>query len=259
MPDLFELLRQWWKQMFAVVIVSLLVIGTITFLKPRQYLSVATAVPASAYSTDKGAIFNENIQGLYSALGNPDDLDLVLGTAALDTVYIAIASAFDLKDHYKIHEGPEAILKTAIELRKKTKVMKSEYGELKVKVWDVDKQLAANLANAIMDNLKEIHANLRSVSNSLTLEGLVDGKNKLINMPDSSASLKQSQLVEYEKLIGQYQLMIDSKPAVLITVEKAKPALWPDKPRRKQVLVATALLSFLFSFFAALILESRKS
>ena len=79
MPDIIDLIKNWWKQMFAVVILSLLAIGIITFLKPRQYLSVATAVPASSFAADKSKIFNENIQALYSTLGTADDLDMIVG------------------------------------------------------------------------------------------------------------------------------------------------------------------------------------
>lgn len=259
MPDIFDVIKNWWKQMAAVVIVSVIAIGIIVFLKPKLYLSVATAVPASSFATDKGKIFNENIQALYSTLGNPDDLDLVLGTAELDTIYIATSQEFGLTDHYKIKkEENDGIRKAANCLRKKTKVMKSGYGELKVKVWDEDKDLAAALANSILEKLQQMHRDLRSVSNQLALEGLISGKNKLIAQKDS-ASINQTQLAEYEKLICEYQLMVDSKPAVLITVEKAKPGLYPDKPRKKQMLAATALLSLFFAFLAALILERRKS
>src|SRR5689334_6862621 len=102
MPDIFDLITRWWKQVFTVMILSLLVVGTITFLQPRKYLSTATAVPASSVATDKARIFNENIQGLYSALGSPDDLDRIIGTANLDTVYMAVAQQFTLPDHYKL-------------------------------------------------------------------------------------------------------------------------------------------------------------
>ena len=49
-------------------------------------------------------------------------------------------------------KGDAASNKAASLLKKNTKVMKSEYGELKVKVWDTDKNLAPQLANAVMDN-----------------------------------------------------------------------------------------------------------
>ena len=65
--------------------------------------------------------------------------------------------------------------------------------------------------------------------------------------------------MEYEKLIGEYQLMIDSKPPVLLVVEKAKASIRPDKPKRMQIMIATAVLSFLFALLAALVMERRKN
>jgi uncharacterized protein involved in exopolysaccharide biosynthesis len=264
MPDIIDLIKNWWKQMVAVVLLSLLAVGIITFLKPLQYLSVATSIPASSVAADKSKIFNENIQALYSTLGTPDDLDMIVGTANLDTVYLAVTDEYNLFDHYKIPEkGTAARTKSALVLRRNTKVMKSEYGELKVKVWDTDKELAPQLANSIMDNLQTIHQNLQSAGNEATLKGLMTGKEKLQRQSDSASiekkSALQSQIQEYDKLIGQYQLMVDSKPPVLITVEKAKSASWPDRPKRLQIMIATAVLSLLFALLAALILERRKT
>lgn len=262
MPDLFDLIRRWWKQVFAVVLLSLLAVGVITFLKPHQYLSVATSVPASSFSADKSKIFNENIQDLYSTFGTADDLDMIVGTAKLDTVYLAVTDRFNLFNHYKISEkGNAARIKAASQLKKNSKVMKSEYGELKVKVWDTDKELAPQLANEIMDMLQSIHQNLQSAGNEATLKGLMSGKQKIQAQLDTTTinSSLQGQLLQYEKLIGEYQLMVDSKPPSLIIVEKAKPAEWPDRPRRMQIMIATAVLSLLFALFAALIMERRKT
>jgi hypothetical protein len=267
MPDIFNLIARWWKRMLAVIILSLLTVGIITFLKPNQYLSVATAVPASSFASDKAKIFNENIQELYSTLGTPDDLDMILGTANLDTVYLFVTDQFNLFDHYKMQEkGDAARPKAAVLLKKNTKVMKSEYGELKVKVWDTDKNLAPQLANAIIDKLQAIHQNLQSAGNESVLNGLKSGYDKVKIRRDSinnylnkalvvgeasdrlDAERKSltEQLLQYEKLINEYQLMIDSKPPVLFIVEKAKPTNWADRPRRMQIMIATAVLSFVF-------------
>jgi hypothetical protein len=277
MPDIIELVIRWWKQMLAVVVLSLLAVGTITWLKPRQYLAVATAVPASSFAADKSKIFNENIQALYSTLGTPDDLDMIVGTAGLDTVYLTVTDQFNLFDHYKIaEEGNAARIKTASLLKENTKVTKSEYGELKVKVWDTDKNLSPQLANAIMDKLQGIHQNLQGAGNEATLKGLLAGKIKIKAQLDSLFATRNEltragaeeiqakqktltdRLLEYEKFIGEYQLMVDSKPPVLITVEKAKPSEWPDKPRRMQIMIATGVLSLFFALLAALVIERRK-
>jgi len=226
---------------------------------------VATAVPASSFATDKSAVFNENIQALYSSLGTPDDLDRILGTANLDTVYLSATDQFNLFDHYKLTEtGSDARTKAATVLRKNTKVMKSEYGELKVKVWDTDKNLAPQLANAILAKLQSIHRDLQGSGNEAALAGLIKGKMKLALQRDSTSispeqkTLISQQLEQYEKLIGEYQLMVDSKPPSLIVVENAKPAAWPDRPKRMQIMVATGVLSLFFALLAALLMERRK-
>lgn len=265
MPDIIDLLVKWWKQFLAVILLSLTAVGIITFLKPRQFLSVTTAVPASAFDADRSKIFNENIEFLYSNLGNADDLDMILGTARLDTVYLLVADRFNLFDHYKMNgTGENQRTNAAAKLKLNTRVMKSEYGELKVKVWDTDKQLAPQLANAIMDELQAIHTTLKSAANAFTLKGLQVGLKNIGNDStarqgsEESKKLIRDRVLQYEKLISEYQLMVDSKPPALIIVEKAKAASLPDRPRRLQVMTATAILSFLFALLAVLFLERRK-
>jgi uncharacterized protein involved in exopolysaccharide biosynthesis len=75
---------------------------------------------------------------------------------------------------------------------------------------------------------------------------------------DSAGRSNDEALREYEKLAEQYQLMIDMSPSALVVVEKARPAAWPDKPKRTLILTATAALSFLFALLVALALERRK-
>jgi uncharacterized protein involved in exopolysaccharide biosynthesis len=279
MPDLIDLIQKWWKQMLLLTILSVAIVGFITFLKPKQYLAVATAVPASSFGADRSRIFNENVQALYSTLGLSDDLDMIVGTAQLDTVYIAVANELKLDQHFKMKEtGGAAIMKATAMLKKNTRVMKSEYGELKVKVWDKDKNLAAPLANAIMDKLQSIHQHLQSEGNRNAVSGLRAGQNMIQDQIDS---LKQILMVstfpagetdiysarinvlteqrnKYEKLVAEYELMIETKPPVLISVEKARVPEWPDRPKKLSILVATAVLAFLFSLLAAILLERRK-
>jgi uncharacterized protein involved in exopolysaccharide biosynthesis len=186
-----------------------------------------------------------------------------------------VTDQFNLFDHYKIKEqGAAARTKAALCLKKNTKAMKSEYGELKVKVWDTDKNLAPQLANAIMDKLNNIHQDLQSQGNKSVLNSLLSARQKTRLYVDSLTALwmiadnwmpdtinlnaSRNQLLRYEKLISEYQLMVDSKPPVLIVVEKAKSTIRPDRPRRMQIMIATAVLSFLFALLAALVMERRK-
>lgn len=266
MPDIFELLLRWWKKIILVVILSVVAVGVILFMKPKLYLSTATAVPASSVAADKSKIFNDNIQGLYSNLGNSDDLDMIIGTASLDTVYLFVADSFSLKDHYKFEEENSlARIHSADKLKSRCRIYKSDYGELKVKVWDTDKNLAPQLANTILDKLQRMQQDLQAAGNTSTLAAL---QKKLVQLKLEKDSVsdyltsyqldKQQEILTYEKLLSQYQLLIDNKPLTLIPVEKARASLLPDKPRMLEDIVTAALLSLLFALLAALVLDRNK-
>jgi hypothetical protein len=153
--------------------------------------------------------------------------------------------------------------------------LRSEFGELKIKVWDTDKNLAPQLANAILEKLNSLHQALQAANNKRVLEILKTGRLKLQKNLDSMRAVRivgtnalsaldnnmlntDRQLEQYDELIGEYQLIIDTNPAVLVVVEKARASVKPDKPGIMRILVATAVISFLFSLLLALFLERRK-
>src|ERR1044071_5677577 len=198
MPDIFYLISRWWKQMLIVIIIALVTVGAIVFFLPTQYLSVATALPANPALADKSSVFSENIQIPSPSLGTEEELDVIVGTGQLDTIYIAVAIQYNLWDHYKTEEkGDAAISKAAYLLRKNSTISKSGYGELKVRVWDTDKNLAPQLANALMDQLNKIHQLLQNLNNKIMLSGL--------RVKTDSTGIIYDTL-KYKQLIEQYQL-----------------------------------------------------
>jgi len=279
MPDIFDLMWRWRKQILLLVLTTLIVTTLIVFLIPKRYLSVATALPASSYATDKTSVFSQNLQALYSTIGLPDDLDKIVGTAHLDTVYRTVISQLDLTDHFGVSKTDRnAISKAASVLQKHTRVIKSDYGELKIKVWDVDRDLAPRLANAILEKLQQIHQDIQTVNNSRLLskineeylakkidyEKLTDSLQHAGNTPTAELlAVQKSSLVqqiqEYEKLLNQYKLMVDARPQALIIIERATPAVAPDQPKPFQVIIAAVILSFIFGLLTALTLDKKKS
>ena len=277
MPDLFDVIARWWKRILALVLITIAITIVIVLLVPKKYLGVATALPASTYAQDKTGVFSQNMQNLYSALGSPDDLDMIVGTAHLDTVYRFVTTELNVTEHYDLNKiDAESLVKTAHRLKERTRVIKSDYGELKVKVWDQDAQWAANLANAIMRKLQRMHQDVQTTNNATMLSRinveynqkkveyqlLVDSLQRATNQDKADllnvqkSSLLQ-QMAEYEKLLYQYKLMVNARPQALIVIENASPALKPDKPRPLLILVGAAVLSLFFGLMAALLLERR--
>jgi len=281
MPDLFTLIYIRRKQVLLIVLISLAIATGIVLMMPSQYLASTTALPANPAATDKASVFNNNIRDLYSSLGESGDLDKIVGTGQLDTIYLSTSDQFELATHYKIQGNNAAVSrrKAAAALKKNSRVTKSEYNELLVQVWDTDKNLAPQLANALMEKLAAIHQDLLNQSNQTIIKSLGEGQQKLQTSMDSirtflqhanitpsqaqqyndKLTVLQQQLSQYEKLKTEYQLMIDTKPAALLVVDKARASDQPDKPKKLLILLATAVLSFLFAAWLALILERRKA
>jgi hypothetical protein len=275
MPDILTVFSKWWKMILGLSILATLVAFIVAIISPKEYLSTATALPMNSMVADKARIFNNNIEALYSDFGTPDELDRMEGTGVLDTLFIASAKEFRLDEHYGFASSGESLYKAAVRLKKNSKIARSAYGELKVKVWDEDRNLAAALANSLMQGLQQLHMHLQNQNNAAVLEKLRQDQarrqQQYLQVMDSAAKsgdhadimlAKKTALFEQmqqnEKMIDQYELAIQTNPQVLLNVETARPSLWADKPRIPEVVIITFIAAFVLSYLAAVMMESRK-
>jgi uncharacterized protein involved in exopolysaccharide biosynthesis len=285
MPDLLFVFAKRWKLILVITFLSVAIALLFALLSPKKYLSVATALPANSVTADKARIFNSNIEALYSDFGTPDELDRIEGTAALDTIFIAASRELQLPEHYSMATSGEGPFEAAMRLKRNSRINRSSYGELKVKVWDTDRNLAATLANFLMQKLQELHQHLQNQNNISVLGKikeeyaskqkeymqLADSLNKPIDTPSVSfASAKKEiiktkmivlaeQVQQYEKMIGEYQLTANANLPVLLVVENARPSLLPDKPKILSTVLFTFFGALLFSWLLALFIENGKS
>lgn len=250
-----------WKLILTLVTLAMLAAFAYTWVKAPEYLSVATALPSSAYSNDRSKLFNENIQILYSDLGSADELDVIAASGQLDTVYLAVTDQFNLFDHYR-SKAPNAREKSAEILKDKSRVIKTGNGELKVSVWDTDKDLAPQLANAIMDQVQKIHTDARNAGNGHMISHLkisLDSTIKMDSLDAEGIKARQERISDLKKLISEYEVMSEAKTPALIVIEKARAAIRPDRPKCLQILVASFIFSLLLSFLLAIYRERIKS
>ncbi|HVK96325.1 MAG TPA: hypothetical protein VM368_00840, partial [Flavisolibacter sp.] len=174
MPDLFTIVFRWWKFIVLTTVAATAIALVASLLSSKKYLSTATALPANSLLADKARLFNTNIESLYSELGTVDELDKIEGTATLDTIYIATVNELNLVDHYGIEANGEAAYKAALRLKKETNINKSAYGELKIKAWDKDQNLAAQIANSLLQNIQQLHQNVQVSHTRALIEKIKD-------------------------------------------------------------------------------------
>lgn len=277
MPDLISVFAKWWKFILGLSLLAMTLSFAACLLSPRKYLSTATALPANTMMADKARVFNERIEALYSDYGIPDELDKLEGTAALDTIFISASEAFDLAGHYGIPPSDEAPFKAALRLRKESHIARSGYNELKIQVWDADRNMAATLANSLMKNIQELQQHLQNANNLAVLGKLKEiyqarqqAYRQLVDTatsPDPAAeAIREArkkalleQLQQYEKTIDQYAVAVQTNPPVLLVVEPARAALWPDKPKTALTMLLTLIAALLCTFLLSMLLETGKT
>lgn len=277
LTDIIQLIRRWLKTIVLFVVLATGLTAGLSFLLPKTYKATVTMVPANPAMTDKAYIFNQNIKDLYSDLGGGNDLERLYATSGLDTFYAQIVDSFQLVDYYKIKTSPASKARFfAVErIHKLTRVSKSESGSLQIEVWDKDAVRASNMANAMVVLIQRMNNDVLHRINRLmygklkeaytlteknylqlrdSLSGAAPGSAKA-ELLEGRKKVAVDQLQEYQKLVSQFEFILNSNPPSLIVIENATPPQMPDKPRKTQITIYAFLLSSLFAVLMALVLE----
>jgi tetratricopeptide (TPR) repeat protein len=107
----------------------------------------------------------------------------------------------------------------------------------------------------VLQRLKEAYASKEKLFNNYSDSVVKTGAAQELMAAQKATILEQ--LKQYQLAMDQYELAIKTNPPVLLSVEKARPAVWSDRPKIFQILVLTAIAAFLFSFLLAVSFESR--
>jgi capsular polysaccharide biosynthesis protein len=194
--------------------------------------------------------FNENnIQELYSAYGNAEDLDRLFAIMHSGAVIHHVADSLNLVEHYGFTGKKNAKTLAQKKLEKNIKLLRTEYGELRLRAWDKDAAKATQIANAMVGRTQYVFDDmLRSFydrSIGLLKDELALRKNK-----DDSAQVagNRLQVEEIERKITEYEVAGLSPPAAFFVMEKPSISLVPDRPR----ILVNVLITFLASLFTIL-------
>lgn len=250
---------RWWKMIIGVTAAVAIITALLVAARPKEYVATVTALPANSIASDKGHLFARNINQLYPTIGLPEELDPVLGTGTLDTLYIALSEAHNLAAHYKLNENDgNALYHAAAKLKANASIVRNEFGALKIRIWDRSPEMAAVLANGYFTRLQALHQYLQNQSNAIALQKLVDAQ-KGLNGTDSlgAAATTGASSEQFNQLINEYRLQLAANPPALLKVEGARPPLFPDRPKPVPALLLALFLAFIFSLLLAVFLESR--
>jgi uncharacterized protein involved in exopolysaccharide biosynthesis len=221
----------------------------LSLLMPAEYLSGASLLPSNSKLMDKQRLFGNNIQELYSAYGNAEDLDRLFATMHSSAVINDVADSLKLVSHYELDGRKNARSLARKKLEKNIKLQRSEYGELRLRVWDKDPATAEMIASALISKTQQVFDEMfklyydRSINN---LNQELRAREKLVQL-DSSLVMRAENVVIKSK-ISEYQVTKLNPPAAFFVMEKPAVSTIPDRP----VIWLNVLATFLVSLFTML-------
>ena len=243
-----------WRYTILLMILAATTIAFVTaFLLPKQYLSSAIIFPANSLLTDKGHLFNNNIQQLYSPYGNSDDLDRLYAISSSSGILGFVCDSLHLSDHYLLDRSPSREIIAQRQLKKNTAFLKSENGELHIEVWDRDNQVAAVIARVILYKIQQVSNDLIMQSNIPVLNALRQSEKLYDDTLSSSGHELRVNLLEQRA--KELEVNLKSIPPAFAILENPSPSLKPDKPDILLITIAALFLSSVFSVICVLIIE----
>lgn len=253
---------------------ALLAIGG-SLLMPNIYTGTARILPPQQSQSSASALLSQ-LGGLAGMAGgslgikNPNDLYVAMLKSR--TIMETIAHRFDLQKVYQ----QEAVTGTLKALEANTTINSGKDGIITVEVDDKDPQLAANLANAFIEELNKLmrtysltdasqkrtffEQQLRQVKDRLTDAELVLDKtpNTSLEYLDAVRNLKYQEAV-WEILAKQFEMakLDEAKDFPLIQVlDKAITPEKKSKPKRSMIVILSTLVGFFIAVIWAFLKEA---
>lgn len=178
--SLIDVVSLIYKNRKKIIIASLLaglVSAAISLLLPNYFKSTTVFYPASSDLAKPMLVGNEQINRNY--YGDGKDIDRLLSIAHSTQMANYLINNFNLYEHYDIDStnkrGPAQMM---TKLFKLYKPIKSKYDAIELSVEDVDKNLAANMANSAREKISDFSQNVIKESQKRLLTNYEDNINE---------------------------------------------------------------------------------
>ena len=185
------------KIIIASVLASIVAAG-ISLLLPNYYQSTTVFYPASSDLAKPMLVGNEQINRNY--YGDGKDIDRLLSIAHSTQMANFLINKFNLYEHYDIDStnkrGPAQMM---TKLFKLYKPIKSKYDAIELSVEDVDRQLAANMANTAREKISV-----------LSQKVIKDSQRRLLESYEENIAAEERDLVlisdSLNKMMTKYEI-----------------------------------------------------
>jgi LPS O-antigen subunit length determinant protein (WzzB/FepE family) len=244
-----------YKKTLALFVVLTTVAGTITcLLLPKKYRSATIVAPTNPRLVDKSFIYGKQVLEPQSVYGMEEDLDRTLANFKLYSNFGKLVDSFQLIKHYDISSQTKGRAYATEALIDNCSIIKTAHGAIEIAVWDKDKGLAADIANALVAVVQEkiMQQNLQVNKQYIAdLEKSIAAKQQQLSMAAVQADVNQ-RLVLTEALsndmaaVEQMKLSLTNNATALVVMDKAYPSDIHDTPKLRYWIAASLLGSLAF-------------
>ncbi|WP_019949517.1 Wzz/FepE/Etk N-terminal domain-containing protein [Hymenobacter aerophilus] len=159
---LWPIINRWKKLVLAAVVLAAILSTAVALMLPNIYRSTAVFFPTNPESTDPDRLVDG---GKLELGGRSEDLDRIITIGQSQPVAEQLIREFDLFKHYKAGAPGDDAAENAVlnEFSSNLKIVHNERDAIELTFEDRDKQLAARLANRLVQVID-------SMNQQLTLE-----------------------------------------------------------------------------------------
>jgi uncharacterized protein involved in exopolysaccharide biosynthesis len=260
-----EMVKKYRSRILLLVVSATGLALGISLLLPKEYMSQASVLPANSKMMDKQRVFGEHIQELYSAYGAGDDLDRLYATMRSATVLHPVADSFQLTEYYDFSGKKDAGARAYGKLLKQIDLEKTEFGEIRIRVWDKHADMSVNLANAIISRTQQVFDGMFTGYYDQSIRRMdaeIERKTALLEqLSDSSIPRRElaGEIAVMRNQVAQYRIAQLNPPPSLFVLEKPEPSTIADKPRIWLNTLAAFLVSLCTGLFWAAFFSGNPS
>lgn len=256
LTDYLAVISRHRKMIFRLCVFTVVITAIVSLFLPKSFSATATVVPPADVlqrnSMLSGGLGSARSPLLRHVMDVSNMANMYVGILQSRSVADALIERFDLAGVYNVKKG---ITKVRQILNKRTSIKVTEEGIVNITVEDRERERAANLANAYVEELDRQNKRLfvgQAASKKAFLENRLKEIEKdlsgIDNLLSRDAKIKE---MLFELLTKEFEIAKIEEAKSMPTIQVLDKAIVPEnkcKPARTKII----LISGILSFFAAM-------
>jgi len=263
LADYLRVIAKHRQTIFRICAAAVILAVILSFILPKSYSATAAVVPPIDV-LQKEAGMGGGLGGIKSdllrkAMDSGSIAEMYVGILKSRSIADAIIERFDLSKVYKIKNNFSAVRQV---LHERTTIQVTNEGIINITVEDRDRDRAAALANAYVEELDRQNKRLfvgQAASKKYFLENrlkeIQTELSNIENIPSREARIKE---MLFELLTREFEVAKIEEAKSMPTIQVLDKAIVPEnkcKPKRKQMIMTSLAAGFFLSVVVAFVRE----